>query len=417
MYRKSLVYSIWDGVFWSVMVGFGETYFIPYAITLGASNFMVGLLVSLPLLAGSLGQLATPQLLKLFSNRKNLVKTGVLLQAACYLPIIGASFLNTAKVPVLLLLIIIYTCAGLAVSPTWQSWMGDLVATENRGRYFSDRNRWIQISTFTSVALAGWLLHLYGFIIIFVIAVAGRMISFYFLGRQAEPQHHNPPEAQFTFLQFVKKMRFNNYGLFVIYNGLVLMSVHISGPYFTPYQLNELHFTYIQFMISQAAFVGTKALFLPLWGHYSDRYGSRKLMSLSGYLLPLLPLIWIFCNSLGAVVFVQCVAGFIWAGFELTTFNFILDCTTPEKRARCAAYYQVFGGIGTVGGALIGGLLLLHPLLFPNPFLFVFLVSGLLRLYVVAILTPKIREMRVVEAVSYRTLLLRMVLFLKPGPS
>ena len=75
--RKTLVYSILDGIGYSVMVGAGETYFIPYAIFLGGSNLVLGLFVALPILVGSLSQIFSERLLLLLGTRKRVICAAV----------------------------------------------------------------------------------------------------------------------------------------------------------------------------------------------------------------------------------------------------------------------------------------------------------------------------------------------------
>ena len=413
--NRNLFLSIVDGVFYSLMVGFGEAYFVPYAISLGVTDFEIGVMTTLPLLAGSLVQLATPALLQRDGRRKPLVRGCVLLQSLSFLPLMLVPRLPAGPAVWLIGIIVLYWIFQLAGASAWQSWMGDLVPAAIRGNYFSRRSRWLQLATFFGVVTGGILLDRFGFVLIFLLAMGSRLGSFYVLKRQEEPPHRSPPELQFTFLEFVKKMRFNNYGLFVLYSALFAFAHFLAGPYFNPYLFRELKFTYLDFMLTQAAFVASKSLFLPVWGHYSDRYGSRKLLSLAGYLCPFLPMFWLFADRLAVVIVVQIVAGFVWAGMELCAFNFILDCTTPERRARCTAYYQVFVGVGSVLGPVPGPLLLKYSLFFASPYLFVFLVSGALRLVVSPYFLPWIRELRVVAPISYRTLLFRLFFLQKSG--
>ena len=58
--RTSLRASTYDGICNAVMVGFGESYFPAFALFLGASAFEAGVLATLPILVGSLFQLAVP---------------------------------------------------------------------------------------------------------------------------------------------------------------------------------------------------------------------------------------------------------------------------------------------------------------------------------------------------------------------
>lgn len=411
---SNLTLSIIDGIFYSLMLGFGETYLVPYAVKLGASDFQLGLLSSLPLLAGSLAQVASPRFVQGFGGRRPLVRLCVMLQALSFLPLLSLSTLPRGGAILLIAIVVLYWIFQLGGAAAWQSWMGDLVPETIRGDYFSRRSRWIQLATFSSVVTGGLLLQRFGFVVIFLLAFVSRLGSFFVLKRQEEPPHHTPPEFQFTFFEFIRKMRFNNYGLFVLYSAVFAVAHYLAGPYFNPYLLRTLQVSPSQFMLAQAVFVASKSLFLPVWGHYSDRYGSRKLLSLAGYLCPILPLLWILARDLLGVVLVQVAAGFVWAGMELCAFNFILDCTTPARRTRCAAYYQVFVGLGSVAGALLGSLVLQLPLFFEISYYKVFLVSGVARLLVSLYFLPRIRELRTVEPISYRTLLVRMFFFLKP---
>ena len=58
--QKSLRYSIFDGAFSAAMIGFGESFFVPFALFLKATSIQIGVLSSLPQALGSLLQLFSP---------------------------------------------------------------------------------------------------------------------------------------------------------------------------------------------------------------------------------------------------------------------------------------------------------------------------------------------------------------------
>ncbi len=101
--KKSLRYSVIDGSFFSVMVGFGESFFIPFATFLRANNVQLGLLGSLPITLGSLGQLLTHRLLGYFKSRKHFVCWCAFLQGLMFVPIIVLFLLELLNIPLLLL--------------------------------------------------------------------------------------------------------------------------------------------------------------------------------------------------------------------------------------------------------------------------------------------------------------------------
>ena len=55
--RGNLAKSLWDGVFFSLMVGLGETYLPAFALALGHGEVLAGLVATVPMLVIFLGTL------------------------------------------------------------------------------------------------------------------------------------------------------------------------------------------------------------------------------------------------------------------------------------------------------------------------------------------------------------------------
>src|SRR3989338_532485 len=157
--KRSLKYSILDGTFYSMMVGFGESFFSAFAVFLKATNIQLGLLGSLPQTLGSLSQFFSNRLIKLFNSRKRFVCIGALLEGLMYIPIALVFFLGKFQVYYLILFICIYWILGMILSPAWSSWMGDLVNEKERGVYFGRRNRIAGFASFVSLLIGGYILH------------------------------------------------------------------------------------------------------------------------------------------------------------------------------------------------------------------------------------------------------------------
>jgi len=240
-------------------------------------------------------------------------------------------------------------------------------------------------------------------------ALVSRAASFYFLTKVHEPPYEPLREAEFGFIEFLREARRRNYGLFVIYLSLMNFSVYVAGPYFTPYMLSDLRMDYFTFTVVVAAALIVKLMFMPVWGRAVDRFGARKVLSLSGYLLPSVPLLWLFSGGTGYLVLIQAYSGFVWSGFELSAFSFVFDATTPKKRATCVAYYNLMNGFALLAGALAGGFLVRHNELFWSKYHLVFLASGVLRLAASLALLPRLREVRKVEVIPYPRLFFKVI--------
>jgi len=415
--EKSRRISVKEAGGWSVMDGFGLRYITPYALAVGANNFQIGLLSALPSLFGNISQLFTMKAMRKWP-RKNIVFTGVLLQAIMWLFLIlaGTSYFifNNTKYPGYLV-ISIYTLlvfVGGFAGPAWTSWMKDLV-TENRGDYFGKRSRIAGIVSIIAMLIAGFVLdyfkHTYifiGFIVIFFIAFLGRLISGMLMLKQWEPKFEAEDKYYFTFLQFMKRMYSNNFGKFTLYFSLIAFAVAISGPFFAVYELKTLGFTYVQYMIAMLSVSISSMIFMPAWGKFTDKYGNLKVMRITGAMLPIIPLLWLATPFIGdknlvvaAIVLFEAYSGFVWAGFNLAAGNFIFDAVSRQRLAICVSYFNMLAGVGALMGSLLGGWIAALNFSFfgLTPILFLFLISGVLRMLIHISISHQIKEVRNVK--------------------
>ncbi len=399
---------------YSFMDGFGLRYITPYALSVGATNFHIGLLNAIPSLLGNLSQLFTLKAMEKYS-RKKIVFWAVFLQALMWLFLLAAGSLyfifniHTQLPPYLIIIIYTFLCFfGAFGGPAWGSWMKELV-TENRGDYFGKRARIAGIIAMICLLIAGFILDYFentkvfiGFMIIFFIAFLGRTTSAILITRQWEPKFKSNNRYYFSFLDFIKRMWFNNFGKFTLYFSLVTMATAISGPFFAVYMLKNLNFNYIQFMIITLSNAVSTFLFIPAWGKFADRYGNLSVIKINGILISIVPILWIFTIFVPPqyivyyLIITETFSGLVWAGFNLAAGNFIYDAVTGQRLAICISYFNIIAGIGVVIGSLIGGLIasLNITLLGLDILLLIFILSGILRFIIYLIMHSKIKEVR-----------------------
>src|SRR5579863_40347 len=425
--RQSLRASIKDGVFFSLMIGFGETYLGAYAIHLGASNPQIGGLASLPQLVGAFFQFVSVRVIHLLQARRICILVGVALQALTWIPIIALPFLFVDhRVDLLIALVVLYAISGSVATPAWTSLMGDLVSPRRRGRFFGERNRRMGMTTFIALCLAGLFLQVgrqrghenLCYILIFSIAFSARWVSAYYLAKHIDPPYSPKSEDVFSVWAFLRRGSRSNFGRFVLYVALMHFSVQVSSPFISPYLLRDLKFSYFQFMAVAGAAVVAQFLTMNSWGRVADHFGNKRVLHLSGLLLPLIPPLWLVTANFYALLLIQMLAGFAWAGFSLAMGNYILDVVTPPKRARCAALYNCANAIGIFVGASLGGALSrwlpgeiqfgrFHLTLASN-LLLLFPLSALLRLVASLLFLPTFREVREVSPFATRALFVQI---------
>ncbi|MBU4152668.1 MAG: MFS transporter [Proteobacteria bacterium] len=421
--------SIRDGSANAVMLGCGEAYLGPFGVFLQATTVQIGLLSALPQLVGAVMQWWSAIAMDSCPSRLRRIMRSVLVQALVWFPLAGISLAlghGPLTAACVIVLAVVNQAATGFTAPVWNSLIGDMVPGNIRGRFFGFRNRVNGLSSFVALTCAGLTLHIFerrgdaawGFMLIFLAAGVARLISRRWLGLYRDPAWSVDSAQVFTFRQFLRRSPHSNFAKYVFYVGLVNLAVSFSAPYFALYMLRDLKFSYLEFTVVVSVATVTQFLMFRYWGELSDRFGNKKILSLCGWGISVVPALWLFSSHIVYLMLIQVVAGIIWAGFSLASSNFLFDAVSPPKRARCVAYQGLINGAAVLCGSLGGGFVAGHlPASFslgswtwaPQFILpVIFLLSGMMRFAAAALLLHKFREVRPVEAIRHRDLVYRV---------
>lgn len=427
---RSLRHSVRDGVSYSIMSGAGETYFVAYALFLGATAAQVSLLAAAPPLLGALTQLFAAWFSARNGSRRPLILAGALLHAFTWLPIIWLPyFFPQHAVPLLIACIACYHgWIGLG-APLWGSLMGDLVPERRRGRFFAWRNRLMSVTSFLALVGAGVVLHFFdlrddmrlGFMCVFSAAAAARLYSLYHLACMHEPKRVTQPVELPPLRGVYRQLRRSSFVHFSGFIAVMSFAVAIAAPFFTIYMLKDLKFSYLEFTLATAASVLMQFLTLGLWGRLADAFGNRVILAVTGSAIPFLPALWLVSTDFWYILLVQGLSGTCWAAFGLAAFNYLYDIVPAERRASYWAIHNLFNSTGAFAGAMVGALIISYTpavtrvagVVFEwgTVLWATFLVSALLRGVVAAVFIRGIKEVRAVKSATARELVFRVVRF------
>lgn len=376
------------------MVGCGESYLPAFALAVGMSDTAAGLVGSVPLFVGGILQLVSPRGIRWIGGLRRWVVAGATLQALAFIPLIAAAWIGRLSLSMVLLIASLYWATGLATGPAWNTWVEEIVPTGIRVRFFSRRSRLQQVCTFAGLVAAGVTLHvtshydraLWGFTAIFVAATVLRLGSAWFLFQHPREQANfaenaspieqlvddtgKPPIEAPAVVDASAQGRspstpsgnplqdsaFRSKAAWRLLGYLVLMQVfiQISVPFFTPYMLTHLQFTYGEFVwLTSIAFV-SKVLSIAYWGRMAEDFGADRLLWVGGIGLIPLSSFWIFSSNLVYLSIVQIVAGIAWAAYELGFFLSFFDLLPRARRTKLLTIYNFANTSAICLGAIIG---------------------------------------------------------------
>lgn len=363
--RKSIEYSIKDGLCWGAMMGLIEPYIVPFALELGASNFFVGIICSVPILMSSFAQVFSEYFVYLFKSCKKVVYYFVFIQALSILLALPCVLLNSSNVKYIFLIIIaIYSYSGATASAPWLTLMGEYLPSKSRGSFFGLRTQLIGLVYFCVSLISAYILKIYAgekilFLFIFMSASFFRFGSLYYIDKMYEPKvrFHIPKNPSYNLLSF---FGFNiDERIKKIYKAifLLLFSTHIVAPYFSVYILKELKFNYVRYMFLVSFGQVITWLSAKYWGKFIDSNGSIKTLKYAFLLIPFISLFWMLTKNFYLLLLIETFSGFIWGAFGIVYNILVYEYIKPYERTKYNSYLIYIMTLSQFSGTLIGAVM------------------------------------------------------------
>ncbi|MHB8973353.1 MAG: MFS transporter [Pirellulaceae bacterium] len=392
--QRDLRASLGDGAGYGGMVGFGEIYFSAFALAVGLGELMAGLVASLPLLAGGILQTISPWAIRWLGSHKRWVVCCATLQSLTFFPLMVAAYRGHLSGAGLLAIAALYWAAGLATGPAWNTWIGTIVPASMRAEFFAFRTRSSQAALFLGFLLGGVALQfasaghyvLSTFAALFAVAGCSRLFSVWMLLRTTEPTPIPGKMRHLTWREMRRQLVAGSGGRLVIYLVCVQAAVQMSGPYFTPFMLEKLHFSYGAYVTLISVAYLAKVLALPAWGRVARHIGAKQLLWIGG--IGIIPISggWIVSHDLSWLILMQVISGAAWGAYELAFFLLFFESIAEEERTSLLTFYNLFYTAAWVSGALMGGLILSACGTSYQGYLLIFGLSSLARLLVLPLL-------------------------------
>ncbi len=391
--RRDLSMSVGDGTAFGVMVGIGETYVPAFMLFVGMGDVFAGLITTIPLLVGSILQLVSPWAVRTLGSHRRWVVICAGMQGLCFLPLLAAALLGTIAPWIAMIVATIYWGSGLATGPAWNTWQGTLVPRSIRTHFFARRARLQQIATLVGFLIGGFALE-YGrrsssgtqaliFVGLFATAAICRGLSTACLAAQSEP---TPIPAGLRWLSWGEtwqRASSGSTGRLLLFAVVMQSGVYVAGPFFNPYILKTLQFTYAEYATLLGASFVSKFLLLPLWGKLAHKVGAQRLLWAGA--IGLIPLAagWNVSSNYVWLLVLQLFAGAAWGAYELALVLLFFETIPERERTSVLTLYNLANSAAILFGSAIGAVILQWGAVTAEAYHWVYAASTLMRLLAV----------------------------------
>lgn len=355
----------YDGVYSSASDAIVVTYLTLFVMALGATNAQIGLMAALGNIIATLVLIPGAMLSENTTSRKNLVVwSGGGLARLMWLGLAILPFMLKGQAAVIMAIGMKLTADAFAnlAYPAWTSLVAEIIPISWRGRYFGTRNIVMGMVGLALTYLGGWLITrvggVLGYQVAFGLAFLFGIASTYSFFKIKEPEKILRPGGELSYSPASLWRTITENSVFMAFLAHAIVwnfSLNIAGPFFTVYQAQKLDSTAAMIglvsMVSSLAGLPAQRFF----GLLSDRWGERRVMTLTMFLVPFIPIIWAFTTKPWHPIIPNIFAGILWAGYNLASFNYLLSITSNEQRARYSAIFQLVVAISSALGAALGG--------------------------------------------------------------
>lgn len=338
--------SIYNGMASTMAVNITNTFFPLFMITiLGASNYQVGLLSSLPPLIALLMTIPAAILLNKSSTHKRIVGTAIITARLFFLAIVFVVYLPLEWQAWAFLVII-----GMMHVPTalatigWQTLISGLVDEHRRAQFFSDRNRMLTVvglftTLFVGIVLRDATESVMSYQILFAVALCFGLLEGFLVFRHKE----NDPVVTDTKPKLMDWSIFKDpgYRWFLVAALFFNFTWQMAWGLFNIYHVRIAEATIFWFSMFSAGNMLMQFFTYPLWKKWSEKYSNTLVFIVLAIGMASAPFFTVLTTNFFLLFLVQTTSGFFLSGVILVLFNMLLEHSPADKRTYCITTYNV----------------------------------------------------------------------------
>jgi MFS family permease len=359
---------------WASLVGalYGGVILVGFALELGATPFIIGLLAAIPFLA-QVAQLPAIALVERVRQRRKIAVIAVSVSRLLILSLAVIPYMGNApaQLAALILAQLMITLFGSIGGCSFNSWLHQLLANEPLGDLFSRRLFWSTVLASLGALIAGQLIQhwpfgerLHAYSVPFTLAGVAAFVSTRYLASVPEPlmSRSGPPVPVLAMMR--SPFRDANFRRVIIFMASWNIASNIAAPFITVYLLKQMDFALGTVTTLWVASQVANALTMYLWGRLSDRLSNKAILTVAlpaffGCLvaLPFTAIPTQHALTLPLLYVIHIVMGSAAGGIGLATGNLGLKLAPQGQGTAYLANVSLVGSLAGGMAALMGGAL------------------------------------------------------------
>ena len=387
------------------------SFIIPFALVLGASNVVVGVINALQYVAIALAQIPGERMIERF-GRKAVYAALSPLSRVLWIVILLVPFYFGGSIAILLCFFFLINFIEYFAEPGYLSMVADVVPERVRGWFFAKKNMIKLFFDTVLFFLAGFYLDLFpqgsplGFANVMLAGIVFGLLGVIVISQLSVPNMLRV--RSHGFLDYLKIG--GNFRKFLYFTVSFNFAVMLASPFFTVYLLEYMGFSDTMFVTATMVSILFRIVAQKHLGPLTDLVGDRAIAWIMTFGTATVPLLFFFVTAdrLWLLFVAQAVSGFVWGGSDLAVFNMLLDVTSRNDRSFDVSAYTFFTAIPMAAAPLIGGWMADNVAFIVSGIPLVFLISAFLRA-VSSLFLLGIPELRAREQYSVGSVIRRII--------
>jgi MFS family permease len=339
--------SIYHGMVSTIAVNLAGNFFPIFAISiLGATNYQVGLISSLPPLVALLTTIPAAIVLNRLEQQKRTVAISVFWARIMFLLLIGVAFVaSDHQAWAFLIIVALMNIPGTISNIGWQTLISGMISEERRGSFFSDRNRLLTIVGMVTTLIIGIVMkkqtdNALAYQCLFFIAFVFGLFEVFFLLKHKEKAEPKKNKEQNSFMDW-SIFKDNGYKWFLISALCFNFTWQLVWGLFNIYNVKYAHATILWISIFSVANQLVQIFSFPLWKKWAEQKSNTLMLVWVAVGMATAPILNVLSTNLYYLTFVAMTSGFFVSGTMLLLFNLLLEQSPKEKRTYCITTYNV----------------------------------------------------------------------------